>query len=91
MEAPLGSISGAILDDAALVFDHSDDITYSDPISATGSMTKLGAGTLTLTGDNCTPAAHYLRRVMQIGNGATTGSVTGDILDNAALIFRPQR
>ena len=39
-----GSISGSILDDAALVFDHSDDITYADPISGTGSLTKLAQG-----------------------------------------------
>ena len=83
-----GNISGAILDDAILVFDRSDDITYADPVSGTGSLTKLGAGTLTLTNNNTyTGGTTITAGALQIGNDGTSGSIAGDILDNASLIF----
>ena len=83
-----GSISGEILDDAALVFDRSDNVTFADPISGTGSVTKLGAATLILTGDNSyTGGTTISEGTLQIGNGGTSGSITGAILDNASLVF----
>lgn len=46
-----GSIGGgAIVNNAGLVFNRSDDITATNPITGNGALTKLGAGTLTLTG-----------------------------------------
>ena len=39
-----GSVAGNILDNAAVVFNRSDDIAYGNVISGTGSMTQLGAG-----------------------------------------------
>ncbi len=35
-----------------LIFDRSDDVTIADSIRGLGQITKLGAGTLTLSGDN---------------------------------------
>ncbi len=83
-----GSVAGDILDDAALVFDHSDGFTYAGVISGTGGMTQAGAGNLILTGNNLyTGGTTIANGTLQIGNGGTTGSVVGDILDNAALAF----
>ena len=51
-------------------------------------MTKLGAGTLTLTGDNSyTGITTISAGTLIIGSGGTTGSVVGNIVDNAALTF----
>ncbi len=47
-----GSVAGNIVDNAALVFNRSDSPTFSGAISGTGTLTKLGAGTLTLSGNN---------------------------------------
>lgn len=44
-----GSVAGNITDNAALIFNRSDDITYASAISGTGTVTKSGSNTLTLT------------------------------------------
>ena len=44
--------TGNIVNNAALVFDDSYDGTFNAAISSSGSLTKLGAGTLTLSGAN---------------------------------------
>ncbi|MCP3975441.1 MAG: hypothetical protein GY720_13235, partial [bacterium] len=50
--AATGSILGDVTDNASLIFNRSDDLTFGGAISGTGSVTKLGANTLTLTGTN---------------------------------------
>lgn len=47
-----GSIIGNISTDASLIFNRSDDIAFPGVIVGSGSLTKLGAGTLTLSGAN---------------------------------------
>jgi autotransporter family porin len=47
-----GYVTGNIVDNAALIFNRSGELTYGDTISGSGSMTKLGTGKLTLTGVN---------------------------------------
>jgi outer membrane autotransporter protein len=52
-----------------------------------GSLTKVGTGTLTLSGDNAyTGGTTISAGAIQIGNGGTSGSI-GDVVDNALLIF----
>ncbi|OCW55882.1 hypothetical protein AWJ14_11630 [Hoeflea olei] len=83
-----GSLAGDIVNDAALVFNRSDALTYAGNMSGTGSLTKSGAGTLTLTGAGThTGGTTISAGTLQIGNGGTSGSVTGDITNNSALIF----
>lgn len=47
-----GSLSGNIVNNASLRFDRADDAVYAGAISGAGATTKLGAGTLALTGDS---------------------------------------
>jgi len=83
-----GSISGVIVDNGALIFNRSDDVTYSGALSGTGALTKTGAGTLTLTGaTTLTGLTTISSGALSIGAGGTTGSISGDIVDNGELIF----
>jgi fibronectin-binding autotransporter adhesin len=47
--ASIGSTSG-VVDNASLIFDNGDNVTFGKVISGGGSLTKLGSGMLTLTG-----------------------------------------
>jgi fibronectin-binding autotransporter adhesin len=77
-----GSLVGAVklTPGTSLVFNRSDASTYAGNITGTGSLTKLGVGTLTLTGSNTfkgdtTVSAGTL--VLGSGNAlATTAAVT---------------
>jgi outer membrane autotransporter protein len=83
-----GSIVGNVIDNANFAFNHSDDITFAGNISGTGSLTKNGPGTLTLTGTNTYGDGTTINTgTLQIGNGSTTGSIIGNVIDNANFAF----
>jgi outer membrane autotransporter protein len=55
---------------------------------AGGQLTKLGAGNLALTADNSYSGGTTIAAgTLQLGNGGTTGSITGDVTDNGVLAF----
>ena len=57
-------------------------------ISGTGSVTQIGTGTTILTGSNTyTGGTTISAGTLQLGNGGTTGSITGDVTDNGVLAF----
>ncbi|MFZ1935597.1 MAG: autotransporter-associated beta strand repeat-containing protein [Thermoguttaceae bacterium] len=64
---------------------------FSGTIADTGDgiqLIKTGPGTLILTGSNTYSAGTLISGgTLQIGNGGTSGSVAGNIVDNAALTF----
>jgi autotransporter-associated beta strand protein len=83
-----GSVQGPITDNGNLAFNRSDNITLGNAITGSGALTQNGSGILTIAsnttyGGGTTIAAGTL----QIGNGGVTGSVTGNIADNGALVF----
>ncbi|MFG1295575.1 autotransporter-associated beta strand repeat-containing protein [Xanthobacter variabilis] len=96
-----GSISGNITDNAALVFDRSDDVSYAGVISGSGTLEKRGAGTLTLAGANtlsgqATVSAGTLQLDGSLAGGlavesgailAGTGSVGGALAVKAGGTF----
>ncbi|RST55062.1 autotransporter outer membrane beta-barrel domain-containing protein [Variovorax sp. MHTC-1] len=82
-----GMVSGPIVDNAALVVNRSNAVGFGAPISGTGSVTQLGTGTTTFTADNSyTGGTIITGGTLQLGNGGTSGSVVGDIVNNATLI-----
>ncbi len=83
------SLQGNIVDNGALVFDQRANGTYAGAISGTGPVTKIGAGTLILTGTN-TFAGNMTISVggVQVGAGGTSGTLgVGAIINNASLVF----
>ncbi len=83
-----GSIAGNILNNAAMIFNRSNNLTYAGVISGIGTLTKLGAGILTLTGNHTfTGDTTISAGTLSIGSGGTTGSIAGNIIDNSALRF----
>lgn len=76
------------LGDALLTLNNTSDTLFAGQISGDGGLTKTGSETLIFTGDHLyTGATTVSAGTLQLGNGGTTGSVAGDIVDNASLVF----
>ena len=88
----IGSIAGAgnvTLGSATLTSGGDNTSTsFTGIASGTGGLTKAGTGILTLGGANTyTGATTISAGTLQIGNGGTTGAVSGNITNNANLIL----
>ncbi|RWD69811.1 autotransporter-associated beta strand repeat-containing protein, partial [Mesorhizobium sp.] len=83
-----GSILGDVTNSATLAFDRSDTYTYAGIISGNGAVSQIGTGTTVLTGDSTYSGGTTISAgTLQLGNGGTTGSITGDVTDNGTLAF----
>lgn len=87
----LGGIaqSQVVLGTKQLTVSSSTDTTMAGNISGTGDLIKTGSNTLTLTGDNTyTGTTTISTGTLQIGDGATTGTLkSSGIANSASLIF----
>ncbi|MBR3191690.1 autotransporter-associated beta strand repeat-containing protein, partial [Bosea sp. (in: a-proteobacteria)] len=64
------------------------DLSWSGAISGSGALTKTGSGTLILTGTNSHAGGTTIADgVLQIGDGGTSGSITGPVINNSTLAF----
>jgi fibronectin-binding autotransporter adhesin len=64
------------------------DLSWSGVISGGGALTKAGNGTLVLTGTNTHAGGTSVSAgVLQIGDGGTSGSITGAVVNNSTLVF----
>ena len=62
----------------------SDPFTFDGTISGTGALQQNGTGTTIFTADNTyTGGTTIAVGTLQLGNGGTTGSIVGDVLNNA--------
>jgi outer membrane autotransporter protein len=83
-----GSILGDVVDNGVLAFNHSNELTFGGKISGSGAVNQLGSGTTILTGSSSyTGGTTISSGTLQLGNGGTTGSITGDVVDNGVLSF----
>ena len=88
LDGTTGSIVGDVVDNGTLVFDRIDEVTFDGVISGSGAVAQAGSGTTILTG-----ASTYLGGTkitggtLQLGDGGTTGSIIGNVVDLGALAF----
>jgi fibronectin-binding autotransporter adhesin len=85
-----GSIgnSSSIVDNGTLTIDTNGTTTLTGGITGTGNLSQVGSGTTILAGaDSYGGTTTVSGGTLQIGNGATSGSLTGDITNNAAVAF----
>ena len=82
--------SGTVTDNGVLVFNRSDSVTLGSAISGTGALKQAGTGTLILTASNTLTGATTVNSgTLQLGDGSSTGSISGGIVNNSALVFNP--
>ena len=79
------SLQGAITNNAAVVFDQSTDGTYAGAMSGTGTLTKLGAGTVTLSGVSTLSGATAVSAGTLLVTGSLNGGGTISIASGATL------
>lgn len=83
-----GSVAGDIRDNGKVVFDRADMFTYGGVISGGGSVLQQGIGTLVFSADQSYAGGTAISAgILQLGNGGTSGSVVGDIVDDGLLVF----
>jgi autotransporter-associated beta strand protein len=84
-----GSISdGSVVNNASVIFKRSNDYTISNAISGTGTVQKLGAGTLTFSGGNSyTGVTTVTQGVLKLGATNALGTIAGNtvVSDGAAI------
>uniref|UniRef100_UPI0025FEA18F autotransporter-associated beta strand repeat-containing protein n=1 Tax=Limnohabitans sp. Rim8 TaxID=1100718 RepID=UPI0025FEA18F len=86
-----GSIEGNVTNNATLAFNRSDDLTYANVISGTGSVTKMAANSLTLTGDNTYSGGTSISEgTVKAGSATALGTGAISVSDSAALDLNGQ-
>ncbi len=79
------SLQGNITNNAAVVFNQTTSGTYAGVMSGSGTLTKTGNGTVILTANNSYGGGTTISGgVLQLGNGGTTGMITGNVVVNGA-------
>jgi len=79
---------GVDLGSATLSLNNTTDTFFSGVIDGDGSVNKNGNSTLILSADNLYTGVTTINGgVLQLGSGGAGGSVNGDILNNATLVF----
>jgi outer membrane autotransporter protein len=84
-----GSIVGNVTDNGALAFNRSDNgLVLGGVISGNGMVSQIGSGTTILTGANTyTGGTTISAGTLQLGNGGTSGAITGNVADSGTLAF----
>ncbi|UWU73758.1 autotransporter-associated beta strand repeat-containing protein [Bradyrhizobium huanghuaihaiense] len=81
-----GWILGNVVNDGVLAFNRSDTITFAGDISGSGAVKKMGSNTTILTGANSYAGITTIAAgTLQIGNGGTTGSLAGNVVNDGVL------
>ncbi|MBO9517395.1 MAG: autotransporter-associated beta strand repeat-containing protein [Porphyrobacter sp.] len=87
-DTPTGSITGDVANNARLYFYRPNDVTFSGAISGSGTLSQFGSGTLVLTGGSTfTGGTTIAAGTLQLGDGGSTGSITGNVANSGILRF----
>ena len=83
-----GSITGDVLNNGLLRFSRTDATSFGGLISGSGAV-HVAHGQLTLTGNNTYAGETTIGSIasLTLGDGGTTGSVAGNIVNNGLLQF----
>lgn len=70
-------------------FNHNaNNYEFGAPISGNAVVNQVGSGTTILTGTNTyTGGTTITAGVFQLGNGGTTGSILGNVVNDATLVI----
>ena len=83
-----GAIQGDVANNGVLAFNRADEVVFGGRVTGTGQLHQIGGGTTVLTGDSSHAGGTVISSgVLQLGDGGTTGSILGDVINNAALAF----
>ena len=82
-----GSITGDVTNNGTLAFNRSDAYSFAGTISGSGVVSQIGSGTTILTADNSYTGDTTIAGTLQLGNGSTTGSILGDVVNTGTLAF----
>jgi len=86
--ASLSSARNVTLGSGGGTFDTAANLTLTNAIGGPGALTKIDSAALVLTGDNTyTGGTTISGGVLQLGNGGTTGSILGNVVNNGTLVF----
>jgi fibronectin-binding autotransporter adhesin len=78
-----------IVTNGVVRFNRSDSVTFFGSSAGTGSIEKQGTGTLNLIGDYAhTGGTTISAGIVTLGTGATTGTLAGNVTNNALFIFQ---
>jgi autotransporter-associated beta strand protein len=80
-----GVLPGNVVDNANLIFSHSDAVNFGGIISGTGALVQLGAGTLTLTGANTYSGGTTMVSGLSVPNGANINVGSGGSLGTGTV------
>ncbi|WP_329740498.1 autotransporter-associated beta strand repeat-containing protein [Dyella sp. A6] len=84
-----GSIVGNVVNNGELIFNRIDTVNFGGAVSGTGALLLPLGGTLILTGTNTYSGITSISggSLLQIGNGGTSGSITGNVDNFGTLVF----
>ncbi|MCX7261228.1 MAG: filamentous hemagglutinin N-terminal domain-containing protein, partial [Burkholderiales bacterium] len=86
--ANVGNLGIPIANAGTINFTGNSNVSITSVISGTGALTKTGTGTLTLSGINTYSGGTTISAgTLQIGAGSTSGSITGNVINNGVLDF----
>ncbi len=83
-----GSIIGNVANNGTFAINRSDTYTFGGNISGGGAFVQKGSGTTILTGTNSYGGGTTISNgTLQIGDGGSSGSIAGNVVNNGRLIF----
>ncbi len=75
-----GSVVGDVANNGTLAVNRSDTVVFNAVVSGAGGLRQQGSGALVLTGANTYTGNTIINAgTLQLGNGGTTGSITGNV------------